>query len=84
MLHALPIATREQIEVVQPLMQGIAKGTVEITEEREPIVAGHADYGSTAMIRTGPPVPPLILIGNANRMAPFGGSFSRLAMFSSP
>ena len=34
------------------------------------------------MMRTGPPVPPLIIIGNAMRVAHFGGSLSRLATFS--
>ena len=45
---------------------------------------GSGDYGRIAMIRTGPPVPPLIFIGKAMMVAPFGGSVSKLAMFSSP
>jgi hypothetical protein len=41
-------------------------------------------YGSSATTRTGAPLPPAIFIGSAMRVAPRGGSFSRLARFSSP
>jgi len=40
--------------------------------------------GVIAMIRTGPPVPPLIFIGNAISVAPFAGRRSRFATFSRP
>ncbi len=43
-----------------------------------------ACYGSKATIRTGAPVPPLIFIGNASTVAPFGGSRSSEATFSNP
>ena len=36
------------------------------------------------MILTGPPVPPLIFIGSAMIVAPWSGSVSRFATFSSP
>jgi len=42
------------------------------------------DQGRMAIILTGPPVPPLILMGNDTRIAPLGGSWSRFAMFSRP
>lgn len=42
-----------------------------------------AAHGTMAMIRTGPPVPPLIFIGNAKMVAPQGGKRSSAATFSS-
>src|SRR5262249_17456779 len=54
-----------------------------VTSHQSPVTS-HRRLGTSAIARTGPPLPPSIFMGNAITVAPTGGSSSRLARFSSP